>query len=188
MTTNHKFILVIALLSGIIIFTVYKYVAALKEKAELQNNLNQARQQITLLEIEKQNLLQQIEKDKLTQQALTAENTQLKEDLNKAKEQVAGLEASLKEARSAVDELNAQISGLKTENENIGQQLAQASQENEEFKMRLGSIIELKKAIRELKKQRHQKKAEGNSGFVIKDGLPTQAAKIKIEVSPVLKE
>jgi len=69
--------------------------------------------------------------------------------------------------------------------------------ENESMKAKLGSVSEMKKAIREFRKQmgkvgkeiKHQvnvnQVAQGNRGFVIKDGQPTLTPKvIKIEVTP----
>lgn len=47
--------------------------------------------------------------------------------------------------------------------------------------MKLSSVDELKKAIRELKRRA---KIEGNRGFLIKDGQLTTPAKVKIEVIP----
>ena len=57
MIKNNSFILV-ALLCGITIFSVFKYVATLTEKYDLANTLDQIKQQVAILENEKQNLLQ----------------------------------------------------------------------------------------------------------------------------------
>ena len=54
---NYKTIL-IALLIGITIFSVVKYVFSIKEKYDLLGSLNQLKTQVTDLEKEKQNLLQ----------------------------------------------------------------------------------------------------------------------------------
>ena len=63
----------------------------------------------------------------------------------------------------------------------------------------MSSLVELKKAIRELKKQarkvgiqmiqqsQSEKTFEGNQGYIVKDGKPTLPKKVKIEVTPALQ-
>ena len=86
---------------------------------------------------------------------------------------------------------------LREDTDKLIAQISRVSQENEEFKERLNSIVELKKAIIELKKQarkvnrsiRKEAKMEGNlggnAGFILKDGAFTYPTKVKIEVIPV---
>jgi hypothetical protein len=93
--------------------------------------------------------------------------------------------------------MRAQFSLLNAENTALKDQTAQMSSENESMKAKLSSISEMKKAIREFRKQMGKvgkeikqqvnanQVAEGNRGFVIKDGQPTLTPKvIKIEVTP----
>lgn len=188
---NYKIILV-ALLCGITIFSIFKYVSALKEKYELLSTINQIKQQVAFLENEKRNLLQTLEKEKQLQQQLNGEVSELKDYLKASKVRMSKLFAGQKK----IEDLTSQISALKAENKALVEEKARVSQETEGLQAKLNSVTELKKAIRELKKQMHKvgaeikKKAdtsqitEGNRGFVIKDGKSTCATKVKIDVRP----
>ena len=60
-----------------------------------------------------------------------------------------------------------------------------SAQENQDFKFKFNSLLELKKAIRSIKLLKHKdaQMDNGNRGYLIKNGQPT--AKVKIEVVPV---
>jgi superfamily II RNA helicase len=85
---------------------------------------------------------------------------------------------------------------LKAENAALIEQKDRLEKENDAFKAKLSSATELKKAIKELKKQAQkvgvsmikkaqtEKTLEGNQGYIIKDGLATIPAKVRIEVTP----
>lgn len=192
----------IALLAGIAIFSIYKYVVTLKEKEDLLNTVSQMKEQVAALEIAKQNLSQELEKEKQLSQELT-------QGLKVSEERLAKVNASLVTTVKALEDLNSQHSILKTENtalkeqnDNLKLQVTQVTQEKDELKARMSSVKELKKAIRELKRQMRKVKTqiiakekttttatetavEGNRGFLIKDGKPTSSPKVIIEVKPL---
>lgn len=191
---NYKVILIIFLL-GITIFSVFKYVSSLKTL----NILDHLKVQVAALEDERQDLLQTLEKERELQQ-------KFKVDLEASEEKLINLNEELTQAQKTIEELNSQVSTLKAENasfikekNDLSAQLTQIIREKDEFKRRLSSISELKKAIRELKRQMHQvsreikrktrpqtkKIIEGNRGFLIKDGKSTYIPRVKIEVKPV---
>ncbi len=110
-----------------------------------------------------------------------------------------------RDTQKAIEQLNSQFFTLKTENTTLTEQtdklklkFSQVSKENEDLKMKLGSVMELRKAIKELKRQvrkvgieikqktQTEKIVEGNRGFLIKDGQLTylNPTKVKIEVIP----
>lgn len=202
---NNSKSLVILLLTGITIFSVYKYVVSLKDNLSLAEQLNQIKEQAVALEQEKQNLLQSLEKEKAWGKKLEHEGSGLKNSLRSKEEKVQDLINGFSQTQKVIDDLGAQISSLKTENtglktekEQLKADLSRVSQENENFRSKLGSVEELKKAMLELKEQVAkvkkevrqkidiEKLSEGNRGFVIRDGKPTFSAKIRIEVNPAI--
>lgn len=197
--TQIKNILIVLLLT-ITAFSVFKYIWSLKEKYDLLNTLNQAKEQVATLETQRQNLLQDLKKEKELRQQLIQENSGIKEHLRASKKRLTELFAEYEGIQKKMEHLNSQVALLKAENTALIEKenkLAQLSQENDSLKARLSSIPELKKAIKELKGQMHKagkeikqgikpgKIIEGNRGFLIKDGKFTYPATLKIEVIPV---
>lgn len=171
-------VILVALLVGVTIFSVFKYVSSLKEKRAILEILNQTKDQL---------------------QALEQENLGLKDSLKVTAEKLAKKEEDFNQARQDIQELTSEIAILKSENTSLKEeevklkaQLTSVSQEKDNLQARLSSIAELKKAIRELKRQMRvvRKKIEdkiiyGNRGYLIKDGKPTYPAQVKIEVISV---
>ncbi len=194
---NYKIILT-ALLVGITIFSVFKYVAALKEKYDLLKNLSQVKRQVAALE-------QAIEKEKELQNTLAQEKLTLKDELKTNTDKLTQLDLDLQNSQKTIEQLTSQIALSKAENtalreeeDKLALELTQVSQERDTLKARLSSIPELKKTIKEIKLQIRKTKVmmreitqkrrviEGNCGFLIKNGKTTfPITKIKIEVMPV---
>lgn len=190
---NLKIILIV-LLVCITVFNGYKYFMTLKEKYVLLKDLNQARGEIAVL-------TEAIDKEKELHKAVIQENLTLKEGLNN----LTQLEAGLRNAEKTIEQLTSQVSLAKAENialreekENLALELTEVSQERDTLKVRLSSIPELKRTIKEVKTQIRKARAmtrelakkrrviEGNRGYLIKDGKSTYPiTKIKIEVMPV---
>ncbi|MEI6631173.1 MAG: hypothetical protein WCL25_00990 [bacterium] len=199
---KYSQIILIALLAGVTCFSLFKYFYTLKEKYELYNTLNQIKGQVADLEAQKQEILQGIEKEKQLNLQITQENTGLKENIGAAEEKIAQLSTDIAYAKKIFEDFKSEVSVLKAENMavreenvNLTSKLSQVSQEKDTLTMRLSSIAELKKAIRELKKQMRrvsseisyketvrEKILEGNRGFLLKNGKPTYPTKVKIEV------
>ena len=201
-------IIIIVFLVGVSVFSISNYIAIIREKQALMMNLENEKIQLVSLENQKQNLLQALEKEKKLNEEAAKKNLLLKENLAAAGERIKKLFVNNK----AIEELNSQISVLKAENAAIRQDedklkldLDQIRKEKEQLDSRLTSIPELKKALKEVKKQRrtqrqHNPPAQnspgieanavvlpGNKGFIIKDGVFFSAAKVKIEVNPAAK-
>jgi len=194
---NYKIILT-ALLLGITIFSVFKYVAALKEKYDLLKNLNQVKGQVAALE-------QAIEKEKELQKTLAQENVTLKDGLKTNTDKLTQLDVDLQNSQKTIEQLTSQIAlsqaentALREEKDKMTLELAQISQERDTLKARLSSIPELKKTIKEIKLQIRKTKVmmremtkkrrviEGNRGFLVKNGKTTfPITKIKIEIMSV---
>jgi chromosome segregation ATPase len=194
---KNVLIAIFVLLITITIFSVYKYVSALKEKYELLNALNEIKLQVQILENDKQNLLRDLDKEKQLADKLSQQNTSLKENLKASITRLTKLFMGVEQTQKSLDDLHAQFSLVKAENAALKDQVSQVTTENENLKTRLSSVAELKKALREFRRQmgkvgkeiQKKTKAEqvivGNRGFLLKDGQPTLSPKVvKIEVTP----
>jgi len=193
---NYKIILT-ALLVGITIFSVFKYVAVLKEKSDLLKNLSQVKSQVLALE-------QAIEKERELEKTLSQENLGLKDELSANADKLTQLDLDLQNSQKTIEQLTTQITlsqaentSLRQEKDRLTQELTWVSQQRDILKARLSSIPELKKAIKEARMQipkvkpmireitRDRRVIQGNYGFLIKDGMSTfPLPKIKIEVMP----
>ncbi len=174
------------LLLSITAFSMARYVSELKAKYRLADSLAQAQGEIAILTQEKQNLLQEIEKEKGLKEQLALKNANLKAYLKASKKRIARLFIDNSIIQNDLEDASTRFSILKVENSAIIDSRKRIYLENEELKAKLGSVVELKKAIRELKARKKKRKAaalktEGNQGYLIKEGQPT---KIKIEVFP----
>lgn len=147
--------------------------------------VNSLRERIVILENQKQNLLQNLEKEKSTVKQLNIKNMGLSRYLMAAHRKLNKSFLDLSTALNKMEKLGAQLSIIKAENSALLEEHQRFIRENESMKVKLGSIDELKKAIRELKKEMRIK---GNRGFLLKDGKLTSNANIKIEVIPARGE
>ncbi len=175
------------LLLGITVFSMVKYVSELRERFRLQDNLTQAQDQVTALAQEKQNLLQDLKKEKESKEQLEQQNAKLKGCLRASGNRIKRLFQDNAITRNNLEEASARLSILKAENRALIESHKRIYMENEGFKLKLSSVVELKKAIKELrakKRRNFDSEAEGNQGFLIKDGRPTALEKVKIEVLP----
>ena len=200
-----KNILLVFLLS-LTIFSVFKYVYSLREKYDLLNELGQVKEEAASLKSEKQVLVVELGKERELQEQLSQENAVLRENLKVSGEKLAQMDADFAKARETIEHLNSNFALVKAENkalverkDTLSAQLSQVTGENDALKTRMSSVIELKKAIRELKKQARKvtvaikekvksvqkaRALEGNRGYLVKDGRLTYPAKVRIEVIP----
>jgi chromosome segregation ATPase len=199
--------LLIVLMATITAFSVFRYGASLKEKYDLYQVLDQVKEELVVIEEEKQNLLQDLEKGKELQQQLTQENLGLKDNIKATRRRLTRLFMEQREKEQVYQDLSYRFSISQAENVALGEEkdqlnlkLSQASLENEVLKTKLSSVAELKKAIRELKRRKRpqpvqrfeplkpkvvtEKTLEGNRGFLTKNGASTYPYKIRIEVKP----
>ena len=136
---------------------------------------------------EKQNLLQELGKEKELKEQLILRNAGLKSYLKASKNKIARLFQDKARIQDNLEDVSAKFSILKAENRVLIDQHRRVYTENEQFKIKLSSVVELKKALRELKINKRKvlaSVAEGNRGFLIRNGQPTITDKVKIEVVP----
>lgn len=175
------------LLLGITAFSMVKYVSELRERFRLQDSLAQAQNRVTVLVQEKQNLLQDLKKEEEFKEHLELKNAKLKGYLRAGSNKIRLLFQDNAISRNNLEEAAARLSILKAENRALIESHKRIYTEKEEFKLKLNSVVELKKAIKELrgkKRRGSDSPAGGNRGFLIKDGQPTALEKVKIEVLP----
>ncbi len=192
--------ILIVFLFSITIVSVFKFVRSLKERNDLSDKLNKVRNEMVILEKEKQNLLQDIGKEKNISDQLKQRNSELRNYLKAGKIRIGSLFADAEKAAQVIEGLNSRFCLSRIEGEVLQQEKERLLQENESFKVKLSSIIELKKAIREIKGQarkvhverkkqvERKKNIEGNRGYLIKDGKEIYSANFKIEVIPAPKQ
>ena len=178
--------LALILLLGIAAFSMVRYVSELKARFRLQDSLTQAQGEVAALTKEKQNLLQELGKEKELNGELTARNVMLKDYSRASKARMTRLFRDNSKIQNEFEDINAKFAILKAENKALIDSHKRNYIENEQLRLKLSSVVELKKAIRELRMKRPKDlglETEGNRGFLIREGRST-SEKIKIEVVP----
>jgi hypothetical protein len=179
--------LALILLLSVAAFSMFRYVSELKARFRLQDNLAQAQVEMAVLTQEKRNLLQELEKEKELNAQLSARNVKLRAYLGASKDRMTRLFQDNSKNRVEFEETSAKFAVLKAENRALIDNHKRGYLENEQLKLKLSSVVELKKAIRELRSKKFKNSDSGiggNQGFLIKGGRST-FEKIKIEVVPV---
>jgi len=178
--------LALILLLGVAIFSMVKYVSELRARFILQDGLAKAQGEILDLSQEKQNLLQELGKEKELNAGLAVRNLGLKAYLRASQHRLIRLFKEDRQTRDDLEEVSAKFTVLKAENRALINSRKRAYLENEQLKLKLSSVVELKKAMRELKARRSPEAGltdSGNRGFLFwkKRSSPE---KVKIEVVP----
>jgi len=177
----------IILLLSITGFSMIRYLSELKARYRLQDSLVKAQDEIALLAQEKQNLLQDIGKEKEIKGQLVLRNAELKDYLRASKHKINRLFQDKSRVQNDLEDASTKFSILKAENRVLIEQRKRAYLENEQFKAKLSSVVELRRVIRELRSRKHKSpmaENEGNRGFLIKNGQLNTPERIKIEVVP----
>lgn len=188
---NFKGVIIGVFFLGVLAFSFYQNISLIKERNGLLSSLNQAENQAARLQNEKQNLLQDLEKKESARQELSGYNTALKEYLRAGIERLNRLFAKAEQLEAGNSILKAENSALRADKEQAEGKLSQLARENESFRQRFYSLAELRKAIRELKKNQQEYRrirqfgpGAGNRGFIIKDGKIVSPPEARIEVLP----
>jgi uncharacterized protein (DUF3084 family) len=176
------------LLLSITAFSMVRYVSELKARYRLQDSLSVAEEELAILAQERQKLLQELEKEKALQEQILQKNANLKLYIKASTNKIMNLFRSNSRTKSNLEDINTKFSILKAENKALIDSRKRIYLQNEEFKAKLSSVAELKKAIRALRGKKQKPSVfsveEGNEGYLIKDGQSTTIAKVKIEVVP----
>ena len=179
----------IALLLVISLFSTVNYVQYLrvvKEKQQLSENVNQISNKLNVLLSEKKDLIGQIS-DKMPV---------LEDERKGLIKKMAQINSELIEAKKTIRQLQLSMAILKREKEIFSQEAKKLGDEKAHLEVRLHSLKELKKAIREIKKDMYlirrqvQKRidtvitTESNRGYLVRDGKSTFRRKT-IRVIPI---
>jgi len=192
MMKNHKLTFILIFLVGTTLFSFFKYVSFLQEKARLLESLRQTENQVSLLRNEKEQLSQELKKEGLAYQELSRRNDLLRAYLQAGFRKINKLFTNFNNLSLNNSILKAENDALREEKLQAETKLSETLKENELYKARFSSLSELRKAIRGLKiKMRESARfltygpGEGNKGYLLKDGKPNLAPEVKIEVIPI---
>ncbi|MFC1657877.1 hypothetical protein ACFL1D_00675 [Candidatus Omnitrophota bacterium] len=187
MAKGYRFLIVF--LATAAIFSTAKYIQLAWEKRQLLSNVEQIWNKISFLEQERDGLNQELKEKGLLEVYLAT-----------AEDQVTQINSKLIEAKNTIIELQLGMAELKGEKEKISQEAAMLRSEKAWLERRFHSVRELKKAIKEIKREMHFVKSDvrsrieslatlgGNRGYLVKDGKSTYKKKVNIRVLPVTQE
>jgi len=187
MTKNTIKNIALIMLLSITAFSMFKDVTELQAKNRLQDDLTQVQGEYAVLAKEKQKLMYTLEREKEVKEQLLQKNANLKLNLKASRNKITHLFQNNAAAQNDLENTKVKFSVLKAENKALIDSRRRIYLQNEEFKTKLSSVVELKKAIRDLRSRKNIPvvlSTEGNQGYLTKDGLPTTTTKIKIEVVP----
>ena len=190
-------------------FLTLRYINLIQEKKKVESQLKEVKIQVGFLE---GNLRQETE----LRQKLDEDKSVLSDGLKETREANLNLNTKNDQLQEHIFSLVKEIESMENHNSRVKEELAQTQEKldallgkNIELEARLNSVSELKKAIAELKLKLKTKKSgynyklkpmrfkeekqswdeegiNGNSGFIIKNGVPTYKGRVKIEVKPLL--
>ncbi len=178
---------IFVLLLSIAVFSMFKYWSQLRENSLLQESLTQAQGQVLTLEQEKETLVQGLKQEKASNAQLLKKTTYMKGYLKASKNRMSRFFQDDLKLQKNLEETKSKFSILEAENQSLVESQKRMALENDEFKLKLSSIPELKKAIKELRVKNRKvpiPTVDGNRGFLVKDGQLMTREKIKIEVVP----
>ena len=190
--------LFVILIVAFSIFSFFRYFYLLKINYSLELKLTEINNKIVELETTKKNLEVVLDKKKEEYLALSKENQDLlakfqetETKLNEKNAELENFKKDSQEAKTKLESLNSEYSKLKEE-------IDQLRQQKDTLQSKLNSLPELKQAYDILKKKLREAQwaerrskvnkpiiEDGNKGYLLWQGEPTIARKIKIEVAPV---
>lgn len=180
--------LALILMVGVALFSMIRYAIELKMRFKLQDDLVSFQSQVTTLTQEKQNLLLELGNQKRASEQLGEKNAKLKAYSKASQNRLTRLFREKTKAQTELEDFSAKFSILKAENRVLIDSRKRSNLENEQLKLKLGSVVELKKAIRELRLKKPDAlglETGGNQGFLIKDGRSTtEKIRIKVTAAP----
>ncbi len=204
----------VCILIGVTAFSVYRFVSASRENFDLTVQMEGMRADVSALQDEKDRLMLDLDKERLLQKTLSDENLLLRDEVAQASQAREDLQQQLADSESELEELGSQIAVVKAENAALLEQtqtlkadLARSAEEKRLMAEKLGSVAQLKQAIRDLRRQarlaasrpapvRRVRDAAtgqtqiivGNRGFLVRDGKPTYEGRVRIDVQPQPQE
>jgi len=180
--------LLIVLLLTLTAFSAFKYVASLKEKHDLRQDLNAVQQEVAILSEEKQNLLQDLEKEKEANNKLASDNQELKQYLIASREKISKLFEEVKETQDAIEQLSFQISLAKAENkalfEETGEEERGLIEEPREERIEVCERVEAPRILKE-EVGLPVRRMEQEMGEVIAKGVQKMMENFIVNIIPI---
>ena len=190
-------ILLLALLLLVLsVFSLSRYAPILKAKQELERQNQEARAQLLKLRSDLDSLADRLEGQKVVNQEMRTENDDLRVNIAKLQEDLSITNEQLELLTSSLLVLNRENASIEEDRLILSERLEKILQDNKNILVKIGSVKELQVMIKEIRKQMSENKmllrerldeqalAEGNKGFVIKNGETTYPPKVHIEVTP----
>lgn len=185
-------VLIFSLMTGAVIFSVFRYIAVFQAKTRLEQELSRAKKHAGILE-------GQLRQDKALIGSLSEEKRSLADALKEREARISQLELKNTQNREQIFSLVSEIEDTRKQRDKTMQDLSLSQDKLKGLETKLQSIPELKKAIRELKIQMRKphprakprfalpaqiSEAENNFGYLVRDGASTYEPWVKIEVKP----
>jgi hypothetical protein len=184
----------LAFLLGVSFFGMYKSLQLLKKNVDLNQSLNGAKLELAETQIS----LKQTE-DHLRESDIR--NAELKKDVQTVTVRLAKAEEGLFTYQKKLEQLNVKFrevaesnASLEAQNSQARDQLIRVEFENGEMKNKLSSVVELKRAIKDLRikaRKEKQRASSGTSFFWFQAPRPAKAGKKAIEKpveKPIIKK
>ena len=187
------------LLLGALIASYLRYRNIVKEKAGIESQLSETRIQVGFLD-------GRLKQEKELAKNLEEERSLLANNLKEAESKISQLDIKYVQAQEHIFSLTKELRDLEGENSRAKEEkvrweekLSALEERDARLDKRMHSIPELKKAIKELKIEMRKSRLkfastvrplkrleiiEGNSGFMVKEGLSTYRPRLKIKVEP----
>ncbi len=163
-----------------------------RDKRKLADAVKQAKANVADLEDERMRLSQQLDEAELAMQGQSAKMTEFET-------QLAKLQTRLVETEQEVGRLHVEQTMILSSNSSLLQQLSISKDEQQRLEAKLSSIKELKSAIRTVRRRMRDERwqaylakieshreedkrrlAQGNRGFVVRNGASTLVAEPKV--------
>lgn len=188
--------LLISILLILSAFSLIRYAPLLKAKQELEKQNQEAKIQLVKLRSDLNNLAAELEAQKMINQEIHNENQGLQSNIAQFQQDLATTNEQLQLLTSSLLSMNRENAELKEDKHLLAQQLESVLQDHRNLLAKTSSLKELKDMISQVKQQIMDNKAfllkkldekrlaEGNKGFVVKDGKETHQPKVLIEVIP----
>ena len=183
-------VFIISILLGAALFTSLRYATIAREKAEVESELTGIKKEIALLEAH-------MKEAQDIYSTLSQEKASLLDILKGLEYKITQQSSKNTLSQKHLFLLIGEIKGLRNDKMKLSERIMSLEQQNSQLTTKLGSVTELKKAIKGLQKEmrenklamavkmRHDTMLKGNLGYIVKDGVSTYSSRIAIEVKSI---
>lgn len=152
--------IIIAVLVGVTAVSIWQLVVAVKQRYDAESEVQLVKDQLMQIQQQRGELILQLNKSQENEKQLELQVADLQDTVKTKQQLVDDLESRMQQLTLSWEDVKAQLGVSRSENVALAEQvqsfkaqLAQVAQEKELMAVKLGSLAELKKAIKELKKK-----------------------------------